>query len=111
MPNTQHNTEINKSLALKTTMAVLMGDNQYVDIFVVEVGAREYCSKSVFCCFKILNFNNTLSETLSKNQLILLQNAFLHLVGESKAKSVCSKKSQLWSRHVNQQETTGYLQL
>ena len=43
MPNTQHNTEINKSLALKTTMTVLMGDNLYVDIFVVEVGFREYC--------------------------------------------------------------------
>ena len=51
-----HSTKINKYLALKT---VIESNGWCVELFVVEVGATGYCSKSVLCCFKKLGFNNT----------------------------------------------------
>ena len=52
-----HSTKINKYLALKTTM---QSNGWSVELFAVEVGARGYCSKSVLCFLKKLDFNNTL---------------------------------------------------
>ena len=50
-----HSTKVNKYLALNTTI-----EFKSVEVFAVEVGARGYCSKCVFCCIKKLGFNNTL---------------------------------------------------
>ena len=50
-------TKINKYLALKT---IIESNGWCVELFAVEVGARGYCSKSIFCCFKKLCFNNKL---------------------------------------------------
>ena len=52
-----HSTKISKYLALKT---ILESNGWCVELFAGEVGAREYCCKSVLCCFEKLGFNNTL---------------------------------------------------
>ena len=54
---TWHNTKINKYLALTT---IIESNGWCVELFAVEVGAREYCCKSPLCCFKKLSSNNTL---------------------------------------------------
>ena len=50
-----HSTNINKYLALKTTVE---SNGWSVELFAVEVGARGYCCKFVLCCHKRLGFNN-----------------------------------------------------
>ena len=52
-----HGTKITKYSALKT---IIESKGWCVELFVVEVGARGYCSRSVLCCFKKLGFNNKL---------------------------------------------------
>ena len=52
-----HSTKINRCLALKTTIGF---HGWCVELFAVEVGARGYCSKSAFCCFNKVGFNNAL---------------------------------------------------
>ena len=65
-----HGTKINKYLALK---GIIKSKCWCVELFAVEVGAREYCSKSVLCCFKKQDFNNKLIrntiEKLSKSSM------------------------------------------
>ena len=59
-----HGTKINKYLSLKT---IIESKGCCVELFVVEVGARGYCSKSVLCCFKKLGLNNKLiRDTIKK---------------------------------------------
>ena len=52
-----HSTKISKYLALK---AITESNGCCMELFVVEVGARGYCFKSVLCCFKKLGFNDAL---------------------------------------------------
>ena len=52
----RHSSKNYKYSALKTTIE---SNGLSVEIFVVEVGARGYCSKCVLCCLKKLGFNNT----------------------------------------------------
>ena len=50
-------------LALKT---IIESNGWCVELFVVEVGSRGYCSISVLCCFKKLGFSNTLTRNTIK---------------------------------------------
>ena len=59
-----HSTKINKYLALKT---VIESNGWCVELFAVEVGARGYCSRSVFCYFKKMGFSNTLIRNTIKD--------------------------------------------
>ena len=53
-----------------------------MELVAVEVGNREYCSKSVLCCFKNLGFNNTLiSRTIKKLEQIFFGMFFLYIAG------------------------------
>ena len=78
-----HSTKINKYLALKT---VIESNGWCVELFAVEVGAREYCSKSVLCCFKKLGFNNTrIRNTIKKLSKSSMECSFcIWLAGNSK---------------------------
>ena len=52
-----HGTKISK---YSTSKATIESKGWCVELFVVEVGAKGYCSRSVLCCFKKLGFNNKL---------------------------------------------------
>ena len=58
-----HNTKVNKYIPLKS-VAENKGWN--VDLLAVEVVAREYCSRSVLCCFKSLGLRNDSINTIIK---------------------------------------------
>ena len=45
---------------------VIESNDWNVDLFPVEVGAREYCSRSVLCCFKSLDLRNRTFNTRIK---------------------------------------------
>ena len=59
-----HGTKINKYLALKT---IIECKGWCMELFVVEVGARGYYSKSFLCCLKKLGFSNKLIRNTIKN--------------------------------------------
>ena len=72
-------TKISKYLALNI---IIEYNGWHVEIFAVEVGDREYCFKSVLCCFKKLGFNNTLiSKTIIKLSKSFLECFFFYLTG------------------------------
>ena len=56
--------KINRYLALKT---IIQSNGWCVELFALEVGAMEYCCKSVLSCFKKLGFNNTFIRKTFKN--------------------------------------------
>ena len=58
-----HNVKVNKYLPLKS---IVENNGWSVDLFAVEVGARGYCSWSVFCCFKSLGLRNRTINTSIK---------------------------------------------
>ena len=70
-------TKISKCLALNI---IIESNGWHVEIFAVEVGDREYCFKSVLCCFKKLCFNNTLiSKAIKKLSKSFLECFFFFL--------------------------------
>ena len=74
-----HGTKFSKYLTLKI---IIEFNGWHVELFAVEVGNREYCSKSVLCCFKKLGFNNTLiSRTIRKLEQIFFGMFFLYIAG------------------------------
>ena len=75
-----HGTKIRKYLALKTTIE---SNGLPVELFAVEVGAREYCSKFALRCLKKLGFNNTLiRKQHQKIQKVIHGILFLYLAGQ-----------------------------
>ena len=62
-----HGTKINNYLTIKT---IIESKGWCVEIFAVEIRAKECCTKSVLCYLKKLGFNNKPSETLLKVALL-----------------------------------------
>ena len=58
-----HNAKINKYMSLKSAFE---NNGWSVDLFAVEVGAREYCSWSALCYFKSLGLKNRTINTTIK---------------------------------------------
>ena len=74
-----HGSKFSKYLTLEI---IIEFNGWNVELVAVEVGNREYCSKSVLFCFKNLGFNNTLiSRTIKKLEQIFFGMFFLYIAG------------------------------